>query len=628
MAKKLKIISVVVCIVIVNFLVLYLFMEDYANTPPKKVLNTEDYKYYKTLDSLAKYNPNQVKSAVEKFFNRTKNSRDSLKFPYAYYYKALLQRREHNRNKDSILHFLDKALLYTRKYGNTNLESNINYEYGVYYITEKDYDIPLSLEYFLKAKNGFEENKNRENDESLAQAYNGLGTIYRMLDDPEKALNFHQKAYDIFLKKKDPANIALYYSNASHALARMGKNDEAREQLLSSLETYVSLKDTLPIMKVLISLSSVEQNVGNIAKSLEYLDQAYRLSTTFKDTFTQGHVLIHYGIIHEKQGEEQKALQYFEEGYKLTGQPNPDLETLKTVADIYFRENKCQKAYTFLDQYYKIKDSIVGKEIKAKIEVLQYENKLKQQQYQAEIKNQKYKKQIYIYLMIIGAISFITVFTWFLYRYKNKSFQLSRLENKKLEESIKVEKEIQRLQVEKYKQELKSKNKLQDLEKQQYEFEKRANKELHRLQSKQYNLELETKNRKLTAINLQLLSRNQLLNDIERLMSQKQDDKNKVLHNLQNIIKTYRNQEKDWELFKETFTKVYPGFLKTLRFKYPDLTKTEVRVCMYIVMRMNNSEIAELLNINHQSLIRIRYHIRKKMKLERTENLDEAIQSV
>lgn len=626
MTKQFKIISVSLFIVIVSAGIIYLLPGNniFVKTPSEGILSSEQIKYYKALDSLVKYNPDQAKIEIQSLDPQMKTNPDSPQWAYVYYYKSLLNHKERYQAKDSILDFLGKALAYTQKYGNKNLESNINYEYGRYY--EKNYNYVLSLEHFLKAQSYYEE-QNRE--DALVKVYGYLGVLYRILDKPEKSLLFHQKAEEILKKLNVPVGIAINKANMGNTFINLGENKEARENLLASLHTFEFERDTLNMMKILISLSNAEQNMGNIKESLEYLDRAYNLAVTAEDTYTQGHALIHYGsVYYELNGDNQKALQSFLEGYKLTGQPNPDVSTLKTVADIFFKDEKYKDAYNYLDQYYKIKDSTTGKDVMSKVEVLQFESKLKQQQYEAKIKEERYQKQFYIYLIIMGATSFTAVFIWFLYRYKNKSLQLSRLENKKMEEKVQAEKEIQRLQIEKYEQELESKNKLQLLEKQQHEFEQRANKELRRLQSKQYNLELEAKNRKLTAINLQLLSRNQLLNEIEEMMIHERGNEGRTLYYLKKIIKTYRNQEKDWELFKETFAKVYPDFLKNLDLQYPDLTKTEMRVCMYIMMRMNNSEMSELLNITHQSLISIRYHIRKKMNLDRTKDLDKAIQAI
>lgn len=57
------------------------------------------------------------------------------------------------------------------------------------------------------------------------------------------------------------------------------------------------------------------------------------------------------------------------------------------------------------------------------------------------------------------------------------------------------------------------------------------------------------------------------------------------------------------------------AFIKQLTKKHPDLTKTEVTMCCYILTGMTGKEIASLTNRSPRTIDAIRYNIRKKLKI-------------
>ncbi len=69
------------------------------------------------------------------------------------------------------------------------------------------------------------------------------------------------------------------------------------------------------------------------------------------------------------------------------------------------------------------------------------------------------------------------------------------------------------------------------------------------------------------------------------------------------------------------------AFYEKLTKRYPDLTKTEIRLCSLIRMNIENKEIAILQNIEPSSVKKSRYRLRKKLNLDHEEDLDNFLQS-
>jgi DNA-binding CsgD family transcriptional regulator len=128
-------------------------------------------------------------------------------------------------------------------------------------------------------------------------------------------------------------------------------------------------------------------------------------------------------------------------------------------------------------------------------------------------------------------------------------------------------------------------------------------------------------------------NKNEILNQIKAKLE-------KVQHNMihdqskkqvEGVIKTIERDmlhEDDWEKFEVHFDQVYEDFLKKLRINYPPLTPKDLRLCAYLRMNLTTKEIAPLLNISFRGVEISRYRLRKKLDIERVENLTDFLMNV
>jgi tetratricopeptide (TPR) repeat protein/DNA-binding CsgD family transcriptional regulator len=73
------------------------------------------------------------------------------------------------------------------------------------------------------------------------------------------------------------------------------------------------------------------------------------------------------------------------------------------------------------------------------------------------------------------------------------------------------------------------------------------------------------------------------------------------------------------------FTSINPEFGPTLRARFPGLTKEEIRVCMLLRMRLSSVDIARYLNRSPRSIENHRFRIRRKMALDRSASISDAL---
>lgn len=149
----------------------------------------------------------------------------------------------------------------------------------------------------------------------------------------------------------------------------------------------------------------------------------------------------------------------------------------------------------------------------------------------------------------------------------------------------------------------------------------RAQQELQilRLQSRQLKTEAEQKERELRAVALNLVERNQLIEDIRTKLSQiaGANDRNPT-GELQSLIRQLQangNPDDAWKQFEDQFQQVHHDFMQLLAQRCADLSATERKVCALIRSGFSSKEIANLLHIDYRSVEQYRFRIRKKLQI-------------
>ncbi len=138
-------------------------------------------------------------------------------------------------------------------------------------------------------------------------------------------------------------------------------------------------------------------------------------------------------------------------------------------------------------------------------------------------------------------------------------------------------------------------------------------------------------NNDLTRYTLELDQKKQMLHKIKERIKQlysNVDSATKTkLMSIVNTIKMTHNNRKHWDDFKLYFENVNPMFLKQLSTKFPCLTAKDLKYCCYLKMNMSNEDIRFILGINQESVRTHKYRLKKKMVLDKDQDLRMYIQS-
>lgn len=163
----------------------------------------------------------------------------------------------------------------------------------------------------------------------------------------------------------------------------------------------------------------------------------------------------------------------------------------------------------------------------------------------------------------------------------------------------------------------------------QYQLEK----EIEKLKNDKLQIKILTKDKELVNNSLQVVKKNKILNGIihklKEIDTETFDESTKFQFNkLNKSITKEVNTDKSWKDLEKHIKNVHFEFLKRLKEKCPKISPRELDLATYLLMNMSTKEIAEIMNISNGGVELARYRLRKKLELNKKENLIGFLMSI
>ncbi len=158
-------------------------------------------------------------------------------------------------------------------------------------------------------------------------------------------------------------------------------------------------------------------------------------------------------------------------------------------------------------------------------------------------------------------------------------------------------------------------------------------KEIERLQNERLKVKILAKDKELVTNSLQVVKTNKILNGIiQKLKDIKTDSFDEATKfqftKLNKSIVKEVTVDNSWKDLEKHIKNVHYDFLKRLKEKCPTISAREMDLSTYLVMNMSTKEIAEILNISIGGVELARYRLRKKLDLNKKENLTSFLISI
>jgi tetratricopeptide (TPR) repeat protein/DNA-binding CsgD family transcriptional regulator len=461
----------------------------------------------------------------------------------------------------------------------------------------------LSLEYYFKSKKTYEEHLPNGR---ISLPLLGIANVYRQQGDFEKSLEYYQKATPLIQQSNDEEAISLLYENLGELYVIQKKFDLAKQYYQKSLALFEKGKKPGGMIFSCVGLANISREQKDFTNALRYGEKALALSDSFK-TYERAKL---YGC--ESLGKTYLALNDYPKAkvfflrVEAVATKLHMIEELRTsyesLAIIAEKTGDYKNAFAYQRLHTAYSDSVMNK-TKAR-QISQLEVQLESEKKKKEIEILERDKQLsqFTVAAAIAAMLGLVVFMFMIVSGQKmkhkKDRELSEMQKQILEErSTVVEAELE-------------------------------NKKLAEEKLKQ---ELEFKTRELTTSALNLIQKNEALENlkksIEEIRKLPEDQLKGKLHSIINTVNYSFSLDKDWDSFRVHFEQVHKGFFEKLLHNFPDLTPNDLKICALMRLQLQTKEMASILDISPESAKVARHRLRKKLKLANDQNLTSFLAS-
>lgn len=420
-----------------------------------------------------------------------------------------------------------------------------------------------------------------------------ISTIYTRQGKYSEAMSISREVITIFKDRTDKSGtLGLAYSSVGSLHEMQKQKDSAIwyfKLALNDFETSGN-KAYLPNAYIKIGERELEDNHADI--SLNYFNKGLSIAEVTQNKQAQVASLITLGKWHLKNGSGIKAHDYFQKANQIAvtlSDKTFELKTLQALISL----NETRKNYPEIaglqnrllfikDQLYSLEREKIAKNLEVQFEIAEKDKKMALILKEKEvIKLSNYLLAICILILLIASVAGYFYFK----NSKERDRQLLKVKET-LVDSLNKQRELEEIQ---------------------------------------FRNDLEHKENQLSGITLQMLQKNELLNEIKTAIDNKQPLSEQQLVKMVNQHFEQNNRWSDFDLYFESINK---NFYTRLKQTHPEISANDLKICALIKLNMSIKEMASILNISPDSVKTARYRLRKKLQLAADENLTDFILSI
>ncbi len=458
-----------------------------------------------------------------------------------------------------------EALLLAQKIHFGKGEANANIYLARYY--NKVGDAPKAIEFLLKALYYFE----KEQDTGRAAiCLNNIGVIYLSQDELEEARDHFNKAYAVWGKLNDKSGIVRALNNIASVYEKEKNDSLALDYYTRALKLCEEIQDKPFTSLILNSIGMIHLRMKEYETSMKFQERALLLAIETEDEILQAQSYGAMSEIYGAQNQPEKALTIAKKGLehalKVTSKTELQ-DSYKRVYKAYEKLNDYRKAFEFQSLYLALNDSLKNSENVGSIEKLKSRYELDKKESEITLLTHRHQTEALRRNTFIVALTGLLIIGLLLYN----RFRLI------------VQKRLA----------------------------------LKRQQLTLYTQSLIEKSETISRINMEL----------EQFKSNGSNEDVQIAK-IDKILQSNILTDEDWENFKHAFEDIYPAFFSKLRYKYPTITVSELRLSALIKLKLSIKEIASILGISPDSVKTSRYRLKKKLGLAENETVEEFIENL
>ncbi|MFK7781503.1 hypothetical protein [Psychroserpens sp.] len=410
-----------------------------------------------------------------------------------------------------------------------------------------------------------------------------LANAYSSNKDDELAISNYEEAAKGFLKADDERMYAASLVNLSIVANDIGKHKLSLEKLPIAIDIFQESEPS-SVLYSRTHLARAHFQNGDFETSIrvfeDCLKESIRVDNKILENLNRKFLAQAYLKTNQHQLALPQTLIVYEDE-KERGVSDAYLNTLKLHAEVLTLNNKASDAVYVYKEYISTKDSIFTIEKEKEITNMRERHETEKKEAQIvllekDVSLSKTQKTLYG----IGMFSFIAIAGLFYFGFKQR-IKKNKIEREKQEKI--------------YKQEIAFKKK------------ELASQTLHLVQKSTFIQELKE--------NLEKIKKSPELFKVE-------------FRRLVMLLKKESAEDKDWEVFKSYFTEVHNNFDHKIRAISKDITEKEIRLASFLRMNLSTKEIATMLNVLPDSVLKSKYRLKKKLQLDKEDDLTQFLNTL
>lgn len=226
----------------------------------------------------------------------------------------------------------------------------------------------------------------------LASGYSNLGMVFHQQENYNEAIEQFAKAMEICEADSDNFGIAQVAINLGNVYHDMGRYKDALQAYDRSFDLFTKATYVNGQIIALIDKGGTLKEMGRTLEALVFFKRALKMLEPYGDQPSAAFVYNNLSEIALANGESNKAIDYAQKALEIgrkTGYRESEKAGLKELADAYHKKGDYKEAYSYLEQYEVIKDSMINEENTRSMNELSagYENEKK------EMMIENYKKE-------------------------------------------------------------------------------------------------------------------------------------------------------------------------------------------------------------------------------------------
>jgi len=249
--------------------------------------------------------------------------------------------------------FADRALNISKSISDLNREYLSLEFYG--FLNYKAGNYESALNYFQQSTRVFGDLS------KSATAFDGIGTIYRILKRYDKALYYKKKALKIWEENKDFKGIQRSLNNISNVYNKLGDYKKSFEYIFRALNMAEELKDNKALSIIYNNIGELHRELKEYDKALHYYKKSLILSNKSNDKGDIAVTLFNIGLVNKVKKNYHEALNSCLESYEMIKHLKSGtllMNILKAISELYEDSQDFKKALQFRKKCIKIRSKM------------------------------------------------------------------------------------------------------------------------------------------------------------------------------------------------------------------------------------------------------------------------------